>query len=170
MVIFFLGLVYYFIYLMEETDMACKFRENFIFYPHLKKLFDANSEFTAEDAEKLNCVLSSLFEPPTFKDEKLSNFESYVKYIDKEKNELVYKVNLLGIGDQSDVKVNVLFNENVVLQVFAHNSEYDYNYSFTLEEKVDVDNSYLELYGGILTIKFKIKSVEECMRTLTFKR
>ena len=61
-------------------------------------------------------------------------------------------------------------NEDIVLQVFAQNSEYDYNYSFILEEKVDVDSSYLELYGGILTIKFKIKSVEECMRTLIFKQ
>ena len=75
--------------------------------------------------KKLNCVLSSLFEPSTFKDEKLSNFESYVKYIDREKSELVYKVKLLGIGDQSEVKVNVLnsFNQTISIHTKTHKNK-----------------------------------------------
>ena len=56
-----------------------------------------------------------------------------------------------------------------LVKVDAHNSNYNYKYSFVVKEPIDIDNSYIELYGGILMIKFKIKPAEERTRTIDFK-
>ena len=116
-----------------------------------------------KDNRKLKNVLHKLSD---IKFEQPNNSEAQ---FNEEKNELVYKLNVLGIGKQSEVKVEVKTGDTNLVRVDAHNSNYDYKYSFVVKEPIDIDNSYIELYGGILMIKFKIKPVEECTRTIDFK-
>ena len=116
-----------------------------------------------KDNRKLKNVLYKLSD---IKFEQPNNSEAQ---FNEEKNELVYKLNVLGIGKQSEVKVEVKTGDTNLVRVDAHNSNYDYKYSFVVKEPIDIDNSYIELYGGILMIKFKIKPVEERTRTIDFK-
>ena len=116
-----------------------------------------------KDNRKLKNVLYKLSD---IKFEQPNNSESQ---FNEEKNELVYKLNVLGIGKQSEVKVEVKTGDMNLVRVDAHNSNYDYKYSFVVKEPIDIDNSYIELYGGILMIKFKIKPAEERTRTIDFK-
>ena len=116
-----------------------------------------------KDNRKLKNVLNKLSD---IKFEQPNNSEAQ---FNEEKNELVYKLNVLGIGKQSEVKVEVKTGDTNLVRVDAHNSNYDYKYSFVVKEPIDIDNSYIELYGGILMIKFKIKPVEERTRTIDFK-
>ena len=116
-----------------------------------------------KDNRKLKNVLYKLSD---IKFEQPNNSEAQ---FNEEKNELVYKLNVLGIGKQSEVKVEVKTGDTNLVRVDAHNSNYDYKYSFAVKEPIDIDNSYIELYGGILMIKFKIKPVEERTRTIDFK-
>ena len=116
-----------------------------------------------KDNRKLKNVLYKLSD---IKFEQPNNSESQ---FNEEKNELVYKLNVLGIGKQSEVKVEVKTGDTNLVRVDAHNSNYDYKYSFVVKEPIDIDNSYIELYGGILMIKFKIKPAEERTRTIDFK-
>ena len=116
-----------------------------------------------KDNRKLKNVLHKLSD---IKFEQPNNSEAQ---FNEEKNELVYKLNVLGIGKQSEVKVEVKTGDTNLVRVDAHNSNYDYKYSFVVKDPIDIDNSYIELYGGILMIKFKIKPVEERTRTIDFK-
>lgn len=116
-----------------------------------------------KDNRKLKNVLNKLSD---IKFEQPNNSEAQ---FNEEKNELVYKLNVLGIGKQSEVKVEVKTGDTNLVRVDAHNSNYDYKYSFVVKESIDIDNSYIELYGGILMIKFKIKPAEERTRTIDFK-
>ena len=116
-----------------------------------------------KDNRKLKNVLNKLSD---IKFEQPNNSEAQ---FNEEKNELVYKLNVLGIGKQSEVKVEVKTGDTNLVRVDAHNSNYDYKYSFVVKEPIDIDNSYIELYGGILMIKFKIKPAEERTRTIDFK-
>ena len=116
-----------------------------------------------KDNRKLKNILNKLSD---IKFEQPNNSEAQ---FNEEKNELVYKLNVLGIGKQSEVKVEVKTGDTNLVRVDAHNSNYDYKYSFVVKEPIDIDNSYIELYGGILMIKFKIKPAEERTRTIDFK-
>ena len=116
-----------------------------------------------KDNRKLKNVLNKLSD---IKFEQPNNSEAQ---FNEEKNESVYELNVLGIGKQSEVKVEVETGDTNLVRVDAHNSNYDYKYSFVVKEPIDIDNSYIELYGGILKIKFKIKPAEERTRTIDFK-